>query len=202
MELFSEETDLDRAANFGNFRVQAFASQADFDSYIKAEGYGFDSDKPGVCFGFEIHENSESDYELELMFNDVDPGFTRAIPNQKLSAVDPTGQKPNLYEYSHYLLDGYSNMQNWVANAILKRKTGVDDASIATVMTPFPIEPVMTDAFATILSKALDFFMLLMYIPVMYRTVYRVVSEKTSRAKELMRMMGLSDLPYWLSWYV
>ena len=41
-----------------------------------------------------------------------------------------------------------------------------------------------------------------MYIPVLYRTTYRIVQEKSSKAKESMRMMGMTDFPYWLSWYV
>jgi hypothetical protein len=40
-----------------------------------------------------------------------------------------------------------------------------------------------------------------MYIPPLYRTVYRIVQEKESRVKESMRMMGLGDLAYWMSWY-
>ena len=40
-----------------------------------------------------------------------------------------------------------------------------------------------------------------MYVPPVYRTVYRIVAEKENRAKEAMRMMGLKDFPYWASWY-
>jgi hypothetical protein len=36
----------------------------------------------------------------------------------------------------------------------------------------------------------------------MYRTVYRIVFEKVTRAKESMRIMGMTDLPYWASWFV
>ena len=43
-------------------------------------------------------------------------------------------------------------------------------------------------------------FMILMYVPVMYRMVYRIVYEKVTRAKESMRMMGLGDFAYWFSW--
>jgi hypothetical protein len=32
--------------------------------------------------------------------------------------------------------------------------------------------------------------------------VFFIVKEKEYRAKESMRMMGLSDVPYWLSWWV
>ena len=44
--------------------------------------------------------------------------------------------------------------------------------------------------------------MLLMYIPIVYRTVYRIVFEKVTRAKESMRIMGMTDIPYWASWFV
>ena len=40
-----------------------------------------------------------------------------------------------------------------------------------------------------------------MFIPVLYRTVYRIVYEKASRVKESMLMMGLTSFSYWLSWF-
>ena len=40
-----------------------------------------------------------------------------------------------------------------------------------------------------------------MFVPVVYRTAYRIVNEKESRAKESMKMMGLKDFPYFLSWW-
>lgn len=41
-----------------------------------------------------------------------------------------------------------------------------------------------------------------MFIPPVYNMTFLIVKEKESRAKEAMRMMGMSDLPYWLSWFV
>jgi hypothetical protein len=40
-----------------------------------------------------------------------------------------------------------------------------------------------------------------MYVIPVYMFVFFIVKEKEARVKESMRMMGLSDLPYWLSWY-
>jgi hypothetical protein len=37
--------------------------------YIKADGY-MDATNPGVCFGFSLTERSNSDYTLEIIFND------------------------------------------------------------------------------------------------------------------------------------
>ncbi len=40
-----------------------------------------------------------------------------------------------------------------------------------------------------------------MFIPPLYRTVFRIVAEKESKVKESMRMMGMTDFSYWLSWF-
>jgi ATP-binding cassette subfamily A (ABC1) protein 3 len=47
----------------------------------------------------------------------------------------------------------------------------------------------------------LPFFILLIYILPVYRMISRIVSEKESKARESMKMMGMSDTPYWLSWF-
>ena len=46
----------------------------------------------------------------------------------------------------------------------------------------------------------LPFFILLIYILPVYRLISAVVSEKETKARESMRMMGLMDSSYWLSW--
>ena len=43
--------------------------------------------------------------------------------------------------------------------------------------------------------------MLIMYILPVYRTLSRMISEKETKARESMKMMGLKDFPYWLSWF-
>ena len=45
-------------------------------------------------------------------------------------------------------------------------------------------------------------FLLLAYIPPVYNMTFKIVREKESRAKETMRIMGMTDLPYWMSWFV
>ena len=45
-------------------------------------------------------------------------------------------------------------------------------------------------------------FLLMAYIPPVYNLTFKIVREKETRAKETMRIMGMTDLPYWLSWFV
>jgi len=69
------------------------------------------------------------------------------------------------------------------------------------MVTPFKIPQIEIDGIKILLQLALTLFVLLMYIPLLYRTVYRIVFEKVTRAKESMRIMGMTDGPYWLSWW-
>ena len=78
--------------------------------------------------------------------------------------------------------------------------TNVSDASITAMIVPAKIAPIVVDNFVIVLQLTLTLFVLLMYIPVLYRTVYRIVYEKASRAKESMLMMGLTLDSYWFSW--
>ena len=59
------------------------------------------------------------------------------------------------------------------------------------MVTPSKVPVVYVDGFNLILQAALTLFILLSYIPIIYRTVYRIVFEKVTKAKESMRIMGM-----------
>lgn len=64
-----------------------------------------------------------------------------------------------------------------------------------------PTETSVEDPMQMILPQILPFFLLIAYIPPVYNTVFHLVKEKESRTKESMRMMGMTDTAYWLSWF-
>ena len=81
-------------------------------------------------------------------------------------------------------------MQNWVANTILKRKTGKDDASIVAMTIPQESKINEFDLYAILIAEVLPLFLLAIFVFPLFRTVYRVVSEKETKVRESMRMMG------------
>jgi ABC-type polysaccharide transport system permease subunit len=93
-------------------------------------------------------------------------------------------------------------MTNWVANIVLKHVTQNTEAQIVTMIIPTKFPTMYTDTLLWIIEGTLTMSILLAYIPVVYRTVFRIVFEKSTRAKETMRIMGMSDVPYWVSWLV
>ena len=65
-----------------------------------------------------------------------------------------------------------------------------------------PTDTSITDPFQKALSALLPLFLLITFIPPVYNLTFKIVREKESRAKETMRIMGMTDFPYWLSWFV
>ena len=68
------------------------------------------------------------------------------------------------------------------------------------MVVPSRLPPYIIDDFGSIITGIFSFCLFVMYIPPIFRTTYRIVAEKENKVKESMRMMGLLDTPYWLSW--
>jgi hypothetical protein len=89
-----------------------------------------------------------------------------------------------------------------VANNVLKHVTKNPEARIWAMTLPMVFQPIIGDAFTYILYLILPYFLMLMFIPMVYRVTYRIVREKELRTKEIMRMMGMKMTAYWMSWFV
>jgi len=53
-----------------------------------------------------------------------------------------------------------------------------------------------------VLSFQLPLFTIFMFLPPLFRMTFRMVSEKETRVRESMNMMGLTDFSYWVSWFL
>jgi hypothetical protein len=172
--------------------------------YLAHPDYGFSANRPALCFAFEIKKFSDTRYELHLHFNDqiiTDP-YGAGIPRQSVAPVDRISNVPDVTSFNKYMKSGYAHVQNWIANTILKMVT-TPDASIQMITVPCQAVPYSSDdVMSSILSQYLPIFTLLSYITPVFRLCYRMVSEKETRVKESMQMMGLSEWAFWTSWFV
>jgi hypothetical protein len=87
-----------------------------------------------------------------------------------------------------------------MANTLLRHFTGNENAIIAAMTVPLKLPSFTLDGFSRLMYLVLKWFVMLMFIPLVYRTTYRIVQEKELRTKEIMQMMGMTQLSYWLSW--
>ena len=93
-------------------------------------------------------------------------------------------------------------MQNWAANTILKYNTNNPKAEIVAMTIPFKLKPMVKDPFSALVFFILPHFIMLMFIPLIYRLTYRIVREKELRTKEMMAEMGMKTFSFWMSWAV
>ena len=171
---------------------------------IGSEDYEKDGN-PGICFGGALvqSDSSTNTYQVNMIFDDISSERSQDsnMPNQQLEAVDEYQRKPNNDAFSQYKEGGYTYLQNIFANAILRDRTGNTGAYISMVYTPSKSSKYNDDDFATAAAGLWNFFILLIFLAPLYRFVSNSVAEKETKIREAMKIMGLSDAPYWLSWF-
>lgn len=190
------DTDL---APYG-LTVKLYNSRDEIMNIIGASGYEKDGN-PGICFGAAFTQSETNNYRVNMIFDDIltertdDPN----MPNQELPAVDEYQRKPNFEAFDQYRKGGYTYLQNIIANAILRNSRG-NGAYISMVYTGMKTSKYNDDDFATAATSMWNFFMLIIFIAPLYRFLYNSVAEKETKVREAMKIMGLTDFPYWLSW--
>lgn len=86
--------------------------------------------------------------------------------------------------------------------AILSKEKNDLNSFIGVFYQPMETETTITDPLQSALGILLPLFILLGFIPPVYNITFKIVREKETRMKETMRIMGMTDLPYWLSWFI
>ena len=122
------------------------------------------------------------------------------MPNQEELPFDKYQRQPNTEAFNQYKAGGYTYLQNLIANVILKSSVG-NEAYISMVYTGMKTSKYNDDDFATAATEMWNFFLLIIFIVPLYRFLYNAVLEKETKIREAMKIMGLSDFPYWFSWF-
>lgn len=89
---YSNYLEKDGASEFGNFKMQAFNTKEEMESYYAHPDHGYVL--PGLCMGFQILEKGDDDFELEIMVNDYMPTEMAALPIQAREAAESSQAVP------------------------------------------------------------------------------------------------------------
>lgn len=84
---------------------------------------------------------------------------------------------------------------------LLRQVTNKNDANINMLIVPMQSDLAIVDKFAAMNSIFANLVSLLFILPV-FNIVFFIVKEKEQRVKESMRMMGMTDFSYWMSWFI
>jgi pheromone shutdown protein TraB len=69
------------------------------------------------------------------------------------------------------------------------------------MVVPMPSNQYISDPFISNLALIWNNLMVFIFIAPVYRLIMNIVNEKQQRIRELMKMMGLTESPYWFSWF-
>ncbi|XP_051957162.1 phospholipid-transporting ATPase ABCA1 [Xyrauchen texanus] len=100
-----------------------------------------------------------------------------------------------------YIWGGFIYVQDLVERAVTRLLTG-KETNMGIYLQQMPYPCFVDDVFIRVLNRSLPLFMTLAWIYSVAMIIKGVVFEKEARLKETMRIMGLSSVMLWLSWFI
>ena len=182
-----------------------FNSIEEMENYIKDPKYAADPNNL-ICFGlkFSYDQNSKK-YDYSLHFFDFDKKGKEGIqdiPSNKEGFFDEFQSGPNLSSFLLYKNGAYSYMMKIVNQHILRKETENDEAELNYGITAMKYIDYRVDSFGNFLGYMITIILVIAYMSPLSLYVYRIVGEKETKTKEGMKIMGLGEGEYFLSYFI
>ena len=179
-----------------------FENEEEMNNYIKSTYYGENEENPLICFGISFSQdknNHKYDYSLHYFENSDFDGAADVPKSSYL--IDPFQSGPNLNAYSKYQTNGYSYIMKIITDYIYSQEIN-NDTKINFGIVPMKYDSYRSDPFGSVIGFIGPFFIIIAYMGNLCIYVYRMVYEKETRVKEGMKIMGLTDGIYFLSYFI
>ena len=204
LKLINESLFFSRVTNFSlNYQsFKDFKNEEEMDEYIKSNDYGESKDKPLICFGISFWQdkaNHKYNYSLHYFENKNYDGAVD-VPNS-LFLKDSFRTSPDFDSYTLYQYNGYSYIMKIIADYIYSQEIN-KETKINFGILPMKYNSYKTTRFGDIVGVVGPFFIILAYVSNLGIYVYRMVLEKENKVKEGMKIMGLTDTVYFLSYFI
>ena len=178
-----------------------FESVEKMNEYIEDPKYGED-DFPLICFGI-FFEEKDNKYKYSLhYFESSRTDSPSDLPTMKRGAFDYFQSGPDLDSFEKYQKSGYVYFNKLINEYILKKETKNLNATLSYGIIPMQYIDFREDPFSSFVGYMVPSFIIIAYICPLCLYVYRMVGEKETRAKEGMKIMGLTEFTYFLSYFL
>ena len=158
------------------------------------------SEIDNICFGIS-YKKEKNKYKFKLHYN-ASPYGKSFIPSTNINHLDPFRTQPDFSSYKKYIYNGFLNVQRVLYEFVLKKETNNPNAEISYRLLPQKYDKYYYNILDEYLNIILGLFILVAYAFPLSINIYRLIKEKESRAKEIMKMMGLNELNYFLPYFV
>ena len=178
-----------------------FNNEEEMEKYIKSEKYGQSEETPPICFGISFSEDRDNHkYDYSLHYFENDNHGDQNVPNSPY-LKDPFQTVPDFGSYNKYQYNGYTYIMKIITDYIYNQEID-NETKINFGILPMKYNSYKYDPFSNNLGKLSSYFIVIAYISNLGIYVYRMVLEKETKAKEGMKIMGLTEGIYFLSFFV
>ena len=182
-----------------------FKTIKEMEKVIKGKNYNKKKDEL-ICFGLKfLYDESNNAFDYSLHFFDfeiIGRGDTSDIPTCKYGMFDKYQNGPDLQSYGIYTNGGYNYVMKVVNEYILKTQTNDKYSSLSYAVTPMKYIDYRVDPFGQLFAGITGICILIAYVFPLNIYVYKIVREKETRIREGMKIMGLGDSEYFLSYFI
>ena len=187
-----------------------FNTVDDINAYIQSEYYTTDIiNYPPICFGIHIDHTSDnsgssrSSYNVSLHYFATNLGNgIKDIPSTLVDNLNIFQNGPDMNSYERYVNSGYLYIMKIIYDYILQTETGNTNAQVNYGVMPMKYTTYLEDTFGRFIGFILPFFLVIAYLIPLTMLVSRMVTEKETKAKEGMKIMGLTEGTYFLSYFL
>ena len=190
-----EMTALNRSYSFITFdnidKLNEYVTSGDFGK----------PNKPSICFGIYFEKTDEKEYSASLhYFSDAIQHGIEDVPNNLKPVNEEMQQGPNMNDIKKYSDNGYIQIMNILTNYILQKEIPGSYINYGFAVQKY--DSYKFNDFAIFAGLYFTFFIILSYLCPLILYVLKMVVEKESRSKEVMKIMGMSEGTYFLSYFV
>ena len=184
---------------------QEFESVQQLNDYIEDPGYLAKKDS-FICFGLKFSYNEQTQlYNYSLHFFDYPKEGKEGIQdiaNNAQGMFDPFQSGPDLKGYMKYKNGAYSYMMKVVNQYILRKETNKNNAELNYGISAMMYIDYRDDSFGEFMGYMIGVILVMAYMSPLSLYVYRMVGDKETKIKESMKIMGLEEGQYFLSYFI
>eukprot|EP00826_Nyctotherus_ovalis_P045315 TRINITY_DN49_c0_g1_i2.p1 TRINITY_DN49_c0_g1~~TRINITY_DN49_c0_g1_i2.p1 ORF type:complete len:1624 (+),score=501.10 TRINITY_DN49_c0_g1_i2:541-5412(+) len=182
------------------FQAKRFNNEGELEGYVDDDNYDTDS-VPGLCAGIVV-TGSGSNYEVKIRYDDnylVDDDYKKQqIPTTKKEAIDPLEPIPDEENHEMYHTSGFTYLQYLVVKVLGGNSINTLKMGVIPMKTP----EYKDDEFLSGPGPFVGGIMVLSFLAPIFKLVSMIVQDKENKTREGMKIMGLQDSAYWISFVV
>ena len=180
----SEEYESEIFFKLNENSFKEFNSIDDLNEHIKDKKYSTNPNEL-ICFGLSFNSDStKHKYDYSLHFFDFDKTGKEGIQD--------VPSKNGAYAYMMKIVNQY----------ILRQETGDNSAELNYGITAMKYIDYRVDSFGNLLGYMITIILVIAYMSPLSLYIYRMVDEKEKKIKEGMKIMGLGEGEYFLSYFI